>query len=140
MNAIKTDLPVLELAEAFFVTLEFRRTPEVPDSLKVQFNIQVRVHDEQMPERLQVDLKLETPEEQPLAMVLEVVGLFRGEDGKPDVNSEEVARFVNERALFMLWPYAVQMTRLITSQMGMEPVKLPTPHEFLFLPEEGDST
>lgn len=140
MNTIESSLPVFQLAEAFFTTLEFRRTPEVPDSLNVRFNVQLKVHSERLPERLQVDLKLETMDDQPLMMVLEIVGLFEGAGDQTELNDDEISRFVNERALFMLWPYVVQMTRLTTAQMGMDPVKLPTPHEFLFLPERVAST
>jgi preprotein translocase subunit SecB len=136
MSVTKADLPVFELTEAFFTSVEFRRTPEVPDPLNVRFNVRVRVHDEKLPEALQIDLKLETPEEQPLMMALEIVGLFEGRDGQPEPDRGELSRFVNERALFMLWPYAAQMTRLTTAQMGMDPVKLPNPLEFHFSPEE----
>lgn len=135
----KQSLPVFQLTEAFFKTLEFRRIPEIPDSLSVQFNVQLRVHSDKLPESLQVDLRLETLEGQPVTIALEVVGLFKGADDQPRPDSDELSLFVNERALFTLWPYIVQMTRLTTAQMGMDPVKLPTPHEFLFFAEEATS-
>lgn len=139
MNTSEQSLPTFQLTEAFFTTVEFRRMPEVPDSLNVRFNVQLRVHGDKLPERLQVDLKLETLEDQPVTMLLEVVGLFKGKSEEPAPDSEELSLFVNERALFILWSYLVQMARLTTAQMGMDPVKLPTPHEFSFFPEKEGS-
>jgi hypothetical protein len=136
MKTTESSLPTFQLTEAFFTTIEFRRASEVPEPLHVRFNVQLRVHGDRLPERLQVDLKLETVEDQPLTMVLEVVGLFVGVEGQLEPDSSELSRFVNERALAMLWSYMVQMTRLTTSQMGMSPVKLATPAEFSFFPEK----
>lgn len=135
INMNGTRLPAFELTEAFFTTLEFRRTPEVPDALNVRFNVQVRVHGEKLPENLQVDLRLQTLENQPVHMVLELIGLFRG---NPETSLEpaELTRFINERALFLLWSYIVQFTKAATAQMGMAPVRLKTPLDFQLYPEE----
>ena len=130
MSVAEGRVPAFQLVDAFFTTIQFRRVSEVPDPLNVRFNVQIRVHDDRLPEELQVDLKLETVEDQPLTMVLEVVGLFKATEDQLESGSSGLSRFVNERAVLMLWPYLVQMTRLTTSQMGISPVKLPTPSEF----------
>lgn len=134
----KTDLPTFELTDAFFTSLEFRRVPEMPQPLNLNFNVQLKVHGERLPEILQIDLKLATFEDQPLTMILELVGLFKSPEDQPQPGSDELSRFINERALVALWPYIVQMSKLVTSQMGIAPVKIRTPHTFQFAPEASE--
>lgn len=134
----KKDLPAFELTDAFFTSLEFRRVPEMPQPLNLSFNVQLKVHDERLPEILQIDLKLATFEDQPLTMILELVGLFKRPEDQAQPGTDELSHFINERALVALWPYIVQMSKLVTSQMGIAPVKIRTPHAFQFAPEASE--
>jgi len=128
-------LPKFRLHEAFFTSLEFSRMPEIPEPLHLRFSVELKVHSEGLPDALQIDLKLETLEDQPLTMILELVGLFRGSGDQTQLEDDQVSRFINERALFILWPYIVQMTRFVTAQMGISPVNIEVPLQFNFLPE-----
>jgi len=138
VNMTKTDLPTFELTDAFFTSLEFRRVPEMPQPLDLKFNVQLKVHRERLPEILQIELKLATFEDQPLTMILELVGLFRSPEDQLQPGSDDLSRFINERALVALWPYVVQMAKLVTSQMGIAPVKIRTPHSFDFAREASE--
>jgi preprotein translocase subunit SecB len=127
----------IRLTDAFFSSLQFRRVPEMPDPLQVNFNVHVRVHGEQFPDNLQINLQVETLDDQPLMLSLELVGLFRVVGDRPGLDRSVLPDFVNERAIHMLWPYVVQMIRQVTAQMGIKPVNFPTPYKFEFaLPEQ----
>lgn len=126
----------LQLDNVFFTSLQFRRVPELPDPLQLNILTQVRVYGEQFPDRLQIDLKIETPDDQPLMLSVELVGLFSAVEGQPKPDPSILSDFVNEKALYMLWPYMVQVVRQITSQMGTNPVNIMTPYVFDFKPLE----
>ena len=122
----------LRLDNAFFTSLQFRRIPELPDPLQLGIITQVRLHSEHFPDKLQIDLKVETPDDQPLTLSVELVGLFSAIEGEPKPDPGILSDFVNERALYMLWPYIVQIVRQVTGQMGTNPVNILTPHTFDF--------
>ena len=124
------------LDNAFFTSLRFRRVPELPDPLQVGITTQARLHSEHFPDKLQIDLKIETPDDQPLMLSVELVGLFSAVEGEPKPDPSILADFVNEKALYVLWPYIVHMVRQITGQMGTNPVNISTPHSFGFKPAE----
>lgn len=126
----------LRLEHAFFTSLEFFRAPELPDPVDIDVGAHVRVQAERFPERLQVDLKVETPSNQPLTFCVELIGIFGPIENQPKPNSSIISEFMNERALHMLWPYAEQMIRLVTSQMGMNPLNIRTPYLFDVVPPE----
>ena len=119
-----------ELINAFLIQLELKRGPELPDPLQLDFVAQTRIDDEKFPQRLQVNLKVETQPEQPVHILAELVGLFDYVEGLGEMKSDAVQTFVNERALHMLWPRLAQIIELITGQMGSTPVKIRTPIEF----------
>lgn len=118
------------LKQAFFKTLEFHREPEMPEQLNVNFSVQVKTHDEGLPDRLEIHLKIETPEGQPLTFCVELIGIFGPIEDMPEPSHDILAEFVNERALHMLWPYLYQITHQVTGQMLANPLKIPTPHMF----------
>ena len=125
------------LTHAFFKTVEFDRAPSLPDPLQVDFSTQIRVHEDRLPDVLQIDLKIETESDQLLTFNIEMIGVFNLLEGQPRPDRPMVNQFVNERALYMLWPYSEQLVRVITSQMGMNPLNLRTPYEYSFeLPGE----
>jgi len=124
-----------ELDDAFFTTLRFNRLPELPPTLNLEFSVEVKIHEEQFPDRLQIDVRLVTPGEQPLTLLLELVAVFTPVEGRSVPSPERLSDLVNKRALHMLWPYMVQMVRQMTAQMGMPPVNLGTPYAFHAEPE-----
>lgn len=118
------------LSHAFFTSLKFFRNPEVPNELQLQLSTAVRVLEGNFPERLEIHLKLETLGEPPLMFSIELVGLFDLIEGEPEPERSIIPNFVNERALYMLWPYLSQIVRNITGQMGTNPLDLPAPFSF----------
>lgn len=130
-----------ELREAFFVSLQFDRKPQVPDPLTFGVSAAVKVVADGFPE-LRVHLRIETlqAEDSPLTFHAEVIGLFGLLQGQPVPDRSIIPEFVNERALFLLWPYVSQTVRQITAQMGISPVRLPTPIIFEPIPDNTQHT
>ena len=120
------------LANAFFTALEARRPPEIHDASKLNFSIQIKVIEEHFPERLEVNLKVETTANQPLTLKIELVGLFDLVDGQPVPERGIIPDFINERALFQMWPYITQKMRNLSIEMAANPVNLPVPYSFSF--------
>jgi len=120
----------LDLTNAFVIKCHFQRVADVPDPFETQVNFQVRVRRENLPERLQVDLRAHTQGDQPLNLEVEMVGLFERRDGTPGLEHKMVEEFVNQRALFMLWAMMNQFIKQVTANMGMSPLNFKSPAEF----------
>jgi hypothetical protein len=118
------------LDNAFFMSLEVNRLPQMPDRLDLGFGVQIRVVEEKFPDVLQVDIRLETLEDQPLTVQAHLVGLFSLVDGVSKPARDIIPSFVNNQALHALWPYMAQMLRIVTGQMGTNPIDIKTPYEF----------
>lgn len=127
--AQETHFP-FRLGNAFFTNLQVSRLPAMPDQLTMKFAVDVRIQDHKFPNELQVDVRLRTLGEQPLTLNIELVGLFGLVDGAPEPSPDIISDFINQRALFMLWPYLVQMVKQVTAQMGTNPVNITTPYSF----------
>jgi hypothetical protein len=120
-----------QLDRAFFVNLQARRAPQVPEQVSLKFSVGVRVQDQQFPDKLQVDIKLETVgDDQPFTLIAELVGLFVLVENVPEPTPDIIPTFVNKWALHLLWPYMAQMLRIITGQMGTNPIDFRTPYAF----------
>jgi preprotein translocase subunit SecB len=127
----------IRLSDAFFTSLQIRRMPNIPEPMEIAITLGVRVHSEQFPDSLQIDLKVETAPDQPLLLSLELVALFELIEGHTRPDRSIIPEFMNQRALYMLWPYIAQIIKQVTALMGMNPVSLRTPEVFHFaLPEE----
>ena len=120
------------LREAFFIELRFNRAPEVPQQLQLNFSTAIKVVKEKFPDNLQVNVKLSTKDvpPQPIDISVELVGLFDLVENQGTPEPEILDKFLNERALFILWPYISQCIKQITVQMGMGPINLPIPFYF----------
>lgn len=120
------------LINAFFIALEARRPPEIQGTSELTFSIQIKVVDERFPERLQVNLKVETAANQKLTLKAELVGLFDLVEGQPAPDHGLISDFINERALFQMWPYITRKIRDLSLEMAVDPVNLPIPYSFGF--------
>ena len=127
------------LDNAFFISLHFARVPEMPDQIELNLPAQLKVREENYPSRLQIDLKLETEDDSPLSLCLELVALFDLLEGYPEPERSIIPDFVNEQALHMIWPYMTQMVTQVTSQMGMNTQQLQTPYIYTFSPPKPES-
>ncbi len=128
------------LHNAIFTSLEFRRQPEMPEPLQLQLSTEIRIHDDKFPDRLQIDLRLKTPGEQPLKLFVELVSLFDLVEDQPKPDRSIIPDFINQQALYMVWPYMTQMVKYMTGQMGTSSVNVPTPLIFSFKPPEEKPT
>lgn len=121
------------LQAAFFTTVNCRRSPQIQDPVSSDFKTLVKVEDGNFP-NFEIFLKLQTEGEQPVSFEMELVGIFVHVQDQPIPDRSMILEFMNEQALHMLWPYMVQMMAQITAQMGMNPIRIPTPH-YYFRPE-----
>ncbi len=122
------------LTEAFFVTLELSRVAELPQPLDLNLSVEARVDDSDFPDKLQVGLRVKSPDESPLKVCLELIGLFDRVPGQPEPDRSIIQDFVNERAFYILWSYVEQTVRQTTGLMGMRPLKIKNPYYFAFEP------
>jgi hypothetical protein len=123
------------LVNAFLIELSFQRAPEMPASIPLNLKALIRVDDQKFPQ-LGVHLRLQTEgDDQPLKIQAEVVGWFDLVEDQPVPGREVVVDFLNERALFMLWPYISLPIRQVTAQMGIAPVVMAAPYHFELTPE-----
>jgi len=119
-----------KLVHAFFSAIKCERKPQMPEHIETNLLGQVKIDRDNYPHKLQVNLKLESSEDSPLTVHLELIGLFELLDGYPEPDIDAIQGFLNEQALHMLWPYAKQMILQMTGQMGMNPVNMPTPYYY----------
>lgn len=122
-----------KLEAAFFSCVNCRRSPHVPDNWNIEFKGLVKVEDKNFP-KIEVFLRFETVHKEPVSIEIEVVGIFTHIPDQPLPDRSIVLDFVNERALFMMWPYASQMILQVTAQMGMTPITVTTPYRYDFRP------
>lgn len=126
----------IRLDHAFFKSLQFSRDKKVPDDLSINIAAGINVHYKDFPDRLQIDLKVETVGDSPLRFCVEFVGIFGLVEDHPRPGRDILADFVNQQALYMLLSYINQMVFIVTGQMGTRPIKLPIPYHFAFNPEQ----
>jgi hypothetical protein len=123
------------LVNALLTEISCQRAPEAPVPVPLNFNVLVKVVDVEFP-KLEVHLRLQAVDDnQPLKILAEVVGLFDLVEGQPVPGREIVIDFLNDRALFLLWPYLSLPIQQITAQMGTAPVTLAAPYHFELTPE-----
>jgi preprotein translocase subunit SecB len=122
----------LKLNQAFFAQVRFERIPKMPEAFEVLVGVQAKIVDKRFPEVLEVHLRVETPDDQPLMMQIVVIGIFGLIKGASEPDRSIIQGFAVERAFPVLWAYMDQMITQVTSQMGMPPVRLVSPVEFSY--------
>jgi preprotein translocase subunit SecB len=129
-----------KLINAFFVTLHFDREPAVPNKMEFQIEIQIKVIDKDFP-RLQVNIRNRTTDQSPLKLEVELVGLFDYIGNNPEQDRALITDFLRDKGIHMLLPYISQIIRIITGQMGMNPLDIHPPFSIDVPPiTEGDKT
>ena len=115
-----------DLVNAFFIVLHFDRERILPNPMEMPIEIQIKVIDKDFP-RIQVNLRTINRDQSPLKLELELVGLFDYIGDNPEKDRGLISDFVREKGLCMLWPYLSQIARMITGQMGMNPIEMRMP-------------
>jgi preprotein translocase subunit SecB len=124
----------LQLDNAFFAKLGFERQPRMPEHFEIQVGVQIRVVDREFPERLEVQLKAETVENSPLKIYVMIIGLFNFIKGETEPDRGIISDFVSDQAFYILWSYVDQVITQNTAKMGIDPVRLQWPIDFLYEP------
>src|SRR5688572_7615280 len=118
-----------QLVNTFLVSMSFSRAQKLPPTMELPTNIGIQYTEPGFP-RIQVALKLNSKEDSLVPFNLEVIGLFDYIGQKKNYDKELNKEFVEERALHTLWLYSSQMIKLVSSQMGMNPLQLLSPVSF----------
>ncbi len=127
------------LNNSFFVEIRFQRREFIKqEESPLTFNVQFKVISDDFPDELQISLKLETPDEYPVDICLEQIGLFGLVDECDTPNKDIIPDFINERALFTLWPQFTQTIKQMTAMMGMAPIEIGTPYYYAVNTESFD--
>lgn len=126
----RTTYPFI-LKNALFTKLEFSRESQAIEDVQIKFSFQIRINADRYP-HIEIFLKLETLEETPVKIFLELVGIYDLAEGFEPPDRDIVNEFVQEKAIFMLWQYLNQTIKQITTMMGINPLNLDTPVAFNF--------
>lgn len=119
-----------ELVDTLISNLTVRRTPEVEEGIELPVAAEVRVSEPGFP-ILQINLKLKAPDDSKVYFDIEVIGIFKYVGEKDEYDKELNKNFAFEKALHVIWSFARQMIKIVTSQMGMDGINLNTPVSFL---------
>jgi hypothetical protein len=125
-----------KLESTFFTEVHFQRKEVVPEPLDLSMGLQLKTNSNEMPGKLHVALKFETTPDQPITIILELIGTFIVVDEDFEADGDFVIEFINERVAFMLWPHISQMVRSISGQMGIASLNIPTPYAYFFGDDE----
>jgi hypothetical protein len=123
------------LDNAFFICLDFQRQAAVPSNLTIGIGTEIKVATEKYPDQLQVNLRINSQDGEPLKLSMELVALFKYTGNSPDQDKDKFIDFLNDRGLIMVWPYLNQMLKLVTSQMAIQPLNLNLPPEIYLDPD-----
>jgi hypothetical protein len=113
----------------FIISISFRRARKLSGKLELPTNVAVQYTEPSFP-RIQVAMKVDVSKDAPVSFSLEVVGLFDYIGSKKEYDKELNREFVEQRAFHMLWVYCHQVAKLVSSQMGMNPLEIRSPTEF----------
>ena len=128
------------LDNTFFLCLDFQRQAAVPSDMVIGIGTEIKVVTEKYPDQLQVNLRVNSPDGEPLKLSMELVAIFKYTGSMPDQDKDKFIDFLNDRGIIMVWPYLNQMLKFITSQMGIQPLNLNLPQEIYLDPDLFKST
>lgn len=120
-----------QLIDVFFISFHCQRQPIIADPISIAVKISLKVVYDNFPE-LEVFLKVENYETQTQSITFdaEVVGKFAPAPDQPKPDKNIIPDFIDDRALFILWPVISQQFKQMTGLMGMNPIKLLMPARF----------
>jgi preprotein translocase subunit SecB len=123
-----------KLDNALFAKLEFERQPQMSEQFEIQVGVQIKVVDRDFPEKLEVHLKIQTDEDSPLRISMITIGLFSLVKGESEPERSIIPDFVSDRAFYILWAHVDQIITHTTAKMGIDPIRLQWPVNFLYEP------
>lgn len=127
---MKSDIKYpFELVNIFPISLSFSRKESIPDQVEMPISIQIKIVEPGFP-RIQMNMTVKSPPDSAISFNIEAVGLFDYVGENTEYNKELNQEFIKEKALDLIWINIDQLVRIITGQMGMNPLKLKTPSSF----------
>lgn len=126
------------LDTTFFSLLHFSRQPNISGEFQLSIISQLKVVDDEYPQKIQINLRVTTQKEQPVFFDIELIALFSHVEDQPLFPKEDFQDFINQRALFMLWPYIVSEVHESTAKLGTPPITLVTPHQYNYKPNSAE--
>lgn len=123
-----------QLKQAFVIKSVFERAATIPDPLELKFHSSIRIEEEHYPKEFTIFLRTLTEDipDPSLKVFVELVGIFSLVEGNNEPDKSIIDDFLNQQALFMMWPYFAECVLIATTQMGMQPIRLNTPYTFNF--------
>lgn len=115
-----------QLTNAFFSSLHFRRVKQMPSTMEFPITIEIKTVEPGFP-RIQLNLRVSSPEDAPLHFKVELVGLFDYVGEGKAYDKERHRKFISHTGFHMLWPYVNQIIRIVTGEMGMNPLNAVMP-------------
>jgi hypothetical protein len=116
----------------FFTEIYFRRTGEQPDdSETLQLLTEIGMGKDLNKRRIQVNFRVQTPEETEsgFRVLVESIGIVELIDEEA-IDNEKLTLFINEHLLVAMASRVIQLIGTITTQMGIDPIWMPSPQSF----------
>jgi hypothetical protein len=118
-----------ELKNSFFVSLSFRRAPQVPQPIELPIATEVNIAEPGFPV-LQIAVKVTSPADSPISFDVHLVGIFEYQGEQKEYDHDLNIDYAFERGIYLLWSNISQMVKAITAQMAISPIQVRTPITF----------
>lgn len=115
-----------ELMETILASITIKRAPDLLGPIEIPVEAEIKVPQTVFPQ-IQINLKLKSPEEKKLYFEIELIGVFNYVGEMKEFDKKLNDEFVFEKGVHLLWYSARQMIKIITSQMGMNPLNIRIP-------------
>jgi hypothetical protein len=129
----KTKYPY-QLVNMFVISISLKRATKLAEKVEMPTQVSIQYTEPSFP-RVQVAMKIATPEDALIPLELQVVGIFDYIGSQKQYDKNLNREFAEERAFHMLWVYSIQMIKSVSTQMGMKPLELRIPKSFNILDE-----
>lgn len=120
-----------ELIDSLFSNIQIRRQNKLPEKIDLQVRVEAKIVDANYP-KVEIYLRVSTEVDTPFYFTTEIIGIFENRGEKSKDYQDIVKNFSLNYGVNQLWPNVVQMISMISSQMGMNPIRLKTPPSFSF--------
>jgi hypothetical protein len=130
------------LRDAFLISLEIKRKPQVPDPVQIATEFQVRINDQEYPDQFQAHLIATSSGDNAVDFRVELFARFahQGPAEKAEEARASIPRFISEKGFHQLLPYMAQIVRIVSGQMGMNPLQMPFPDSVVAFSEEAPAS
>jgi len=126
----------LQLEDVFFSKIEFSRHHDIREDINIEYIVEINIIETDVHDKVQVNVRIHSKENKLIELLVELVSLFAPTAGKPMPERNKIFEFVNDRGIFILWPYLTQIIYYITSQMGITPLKIHVPFNVRLIDRE----